>query len=319
MLFNFVKAQDPQFSQPYASALYLNPALTGDTKKNRLALTYRNQWTAIENGFTSYIVSFDRRIKKVNSGIGGYIMYDQAGPSGYRVTGLNFSYSYNARINSWSGLRGGVSAGYSFMNYNSNDLLFADQVIRNGAPTSVEEDIRDNTSYLDLSAGLLYYRKFVWVGFSSRHLNQPNISMIDQVDRLAIRYSIHGGVKLWNKRNVKKVETGSLSIATHYKFQADWDQLDLGVYYNFHPLVIGLWYRGIPLLKSYDQNFSNHESLILLVGLEYSNQLRVAYSYDFTISELSMKSGGSHELSLIYEWPNKSKSKYKRKIACPKF
>ena len=94
----FSYSQDPQFSQPFASPLYLNPALTGDTKKNRLALTYRKQWAAIEKGYTSYIASYDHFEERLNSGFGGYVLYDQSGTTGYRVTALSLNYSYDVNI-----------------------------------------------------------------------------------------------------------------------------------------------------------------------------------------------------------------------------
>lgn len=312
-----VNAQDPQFSQPYASPLYLNPAFTGDTKKNRLAFTYRNQWAAIDKGFTTYMVSFDHNEKKLNSGFGGYLLYDQSGANGFRVSGLNLSYSYDARIDRWSGIRGGLSLGYSFMGYDESKLLFADQIIRDGAPNSTEERLRDHTTYLDMGAGIVYYSKFVWAGFSIAHLNKPNISMIDQVQRLPMKYSFHAGVNVWNRRNQWGKEMSNVILVAHYKFQEEWDQLDIGAYYNLRPLVVGIWYRGIPL-KSYEQNYSNHESLIFLIGLEYKEQFRIGYSYDYTISKLGISSGGSHEISVIYEWPNHKNNRVRR-IACPKF
>ena len=311
-------AQDAQFSQPYAAPLYLNPAFTGDTKENRLSFSYRKQWAKIDNGFTSYIASFDHYKEKMNSGFGAYILYDQAGTSGYRVTGVNFSYSYDARINRWSGIKGGLSLGYSFVKFNENDLLFADQII-SGSNQSIESNLVNQKSYLDMGAGFLYYNKFVWLGVAVNHLNMPNISMMDQIERLPMKFSIHGGFKVWNKRNQWGKEMSSLNLLAHYKFQADWDQLDIGAYFNFLPVIVGVWYRGIPLLKSYSPNYSNHESLILLIGLEYKDRFRIGYSYDFTISELSMSSGGSHEITLIYEWPENSKNSRSRKIACPKF
>lgn len=311
--------QDPQFSQPYASPLYLNPALTGDTKLNRVSFTYRKQWAEINKGYTSYMASFDHYQKKINAGFGGYLLYDQSGMNGYRVNGIKLSYSYDARIDHWSGLKGGIAVGYSFMNYNQNDLLFADQIIRGGASSSIEENLADNSSYVDLAAGVLYYNKFIWAGFAMDHLSNPNISMTNQVDRLPIKYSIHTGINLWSKRGNWGKELSSVNLVLHYKFQGKWDQLDVGAYYNLNPLVIGLWYRGIPLLKSYDPSFKNHESIILLVGLDYKNKFRVGYSYDITISQLSISSGGSHEISLIYEWPGSSKKSRMRRIACPKF
>jgi type IX secretion system PorP/SprF family membrane protein len=311
--------QDPQFSQPYASALYLNPALTGDTKLNRVAMTFRNQWTAINNGYMTYMVSFDHYERKINAGFGGYILYDQSGSNGYRVTGLRLNYSYDARIDHWSGIKGGISVGYSLMNINQNDLLFADQIIRGGSVPSVETGLSDQTSYFDIGAGLLYYNKFVWAGVAVNHLSNPNISFNSQVDRLPLKFSVHTGISVWKKYGNWGKELSSINIAFNYKFQDKWDQMDIGAYYNYYPFVIGVWYRGIPLLKSYEPNYTNHESLILLVGLDYKNKFRVGYSYDFTISQLTMSSGGSHELTLVYEWPGNSKRTRKRRIACPKF
>jgi len=316
---NLLFAQDPQFSQPYANPIYLNPAFTGETFLNRASMTYRNQWSAIENGFSSYIATFDHNEKKIHSGFGGYLLYDQSGLNGYRITGLNLSYAYDAMFTRWSGLKLGASAGYSLLNYNSDDLLFADQIIRDGAATSVENNIRDHTSYLDLGAGVLYYNTFLWAGFSASHLNQPNISLTGQVERLPIKYSFLGGAVLYKKKGQWGKELSSLNLVVHYKFQAQWDQLDLGVYYNFQPLIFGVWYRGIPLLNSEYQNYGNNESIILLVGLDFKNKFRVAYSYDITISKLSMSSGGSSEISVVYEWPGNSKKARLRRIACPKF
>ena len=95
---------------------------------------------------------------------------------GYRVTALRLNYSYDVRIDHWSGIKGGISAGYSLMNINQNDLLFADQIIRGGSIPSVETGFSDQTSYFDIGAGLLYYNKFVWAGFAVNHLTNPNIS-----------------------------------------------------------------------------------------------------------------------------------------------
>ena len=55
-----LKAQDPNFSQFFASPLTLNPALTGKFDGSyRVAGNYRNQWPTINNAFTTYTASFD--------------------------------------------------------------------------------------------------------------------------------------------------------------------------------------------------------------------------------------------------------------------
>src|SRR4028118_1209504 len=53
-------AQDPHFSQFFASPLTLNPALTGKFDGNlRVAGNYRNQWPTINRAFTTSAVSVD--------------------------------------------------------------------------------------------------------------------------------------------------------------------------------------------------------------------------------------------------------------------
>ena len=58
-------AQDPNFSQFFASPLTLNPALTGKFDGvYRVAGNYRNQWPTINNAFRTYTASFDMGILK---------------------------------------------------------------------------------------------------------------------------------------------------------------------------------------------------------------------------------------------------------------
>ena len=62
------------------------------------------------------------------------------------------------------------------------------------------------------------------------------------------------------------------------------------------PLVVGAWYRGIPI-QNVNRLFKN-ESIIALVGLELNADLSFGYSYDFTVSRLAGATGGAHEFSL---------------------
>jgi hypothetical protein len=58
-------AQDPNFSQFFASPLTLNPALTGKFDGvYRFAANYRNQWPTISNAYTTMTASIDMGIMK---------------------------------------------------------------------------------------------------------------------------------------------------------------------------------------------------------------------------------------------------------------
>jgi hypothetical protein len=106
-----------------------------------------------------------------------------------------------------------------------------------------------------------------------------------------------------------------MTLASHYKAQGKWDQLDLGGYIEHNrQLSGGIWYRGLPVAKAYQQGYSNSEAVILMAGVLEDDQLRFTYSYDITISKLTMKSAGAHEISLIYEWPRRRRSTARHKV-----
>jgi hypothetical protein len=80
-----------------------------------------------------------------------------------------------------------------------------------------------------------------------------------------------------------------------------------------------MWYRGIPIQEEFE-GFNDKESIIFLVGLTADN-LNIGYSFDYTISELDIASGGAHEISISYRFPPDPRRPPKniRQIPCPKF
>ncbi len=316
-----VHAQDPQFSQWYAAPQYLNPALTGNTHQDRIALNYRLQWPGVQPGYETYMAAYDHRFSTVNAGIGGMVLRDKAGTSGLTSTTVGLSYSYEARINYRRAVRGGLRLGYTMRGVDPGGYLFADQVIRDNAAQTIEPNLMERVNYLDLAGGLMYYSESLWAGVSVNHLNRPNMSlMIGGHAPLERRMSVHAGYRfpIDGQRSLSKSET-RMTVATHYKMQGKWDQLDLGWYIDHQQFTAGLWYRGLPLVKAYKQGYGNNEAVILMAGYQTENQLRFVYSYDVTISKLTMRSAGAHEISLIYEWPRKAKNRKHRIVPCPKF
>ena len=315
-----VHGQDPQFSQFYAAAQYLNPALTGNTHQDRIALNYRLQWPGIQPGYETFMAAYDHRFSTVNAGIGGMVLRDKAGTSGLTFTTIGLSYSYEARISYRKAIRFGTRMAYTMRGVDPGGYLFADQVIRDNAPASVEANLIPQVGYLDFAAGSMYYTEQFWAGLSLNHINRPNQSLVLDGDaRLPMRASVHMGYKFpIDGRPIGKSDT-RMTLAGHYKAQGKWDQLDLGGYIEHGQLTGGLWYRGLPVAKAYKQGYSNSEAVILMAGLLVDEQFRFTYSYDITISKLTMNSGGAHEISLIYEWPKKAKNRRHKVVPCPKF
>jgi type IX secretion system PorP/SprF family membrane protein len=329
-----VTAQDPQFSQFYAAPLYLNPALAGSTNQARAGINYRNQWPAIDANFTTMSAYFDYFIEDYRSGIGAVITRDVEGLAGLQSISLSLQYSYELQISKSIGFKPGFQAAIFNRNVNFGKLTFGDQYDEFGniiRPQTAEQfKSSTNKTFVDLSAGGVFYTKSAWLGFSAFHLNQPNQSISDDAKSpLPTKFSVHGGFKFYMKPGVvgngvyARNAERSIAPAVQYRHQGKFDQLDLGLYFTAEPIVIGAWYRGVPFKNV--NGIVNNESIVLLIGfvkLGAKDAINVGYSYDITISKLGAGSGGAHEFSLVYTWPMRNPRKPPRDkliIPCPDF
>jgi type IX secretion system PorP/SprF family membrane protein len=334
LLHGAVTAQDPQFSQFYAAPLYLNPAFAGSTNQTRVGINYRNQWPSIDANFTTMSAYADHFMEDINSGVGLIINRDVEGLAGLQSINIGLQYSYEMFITEKLGFRPGAQVSVYTRDINYDKLTFGDEYdpINNTfiSGTTAEQFNTDfKKTFVDLSLGGLFFTKVAYLGVSVFHLNQPNQSVIDEDSPLPMKLSVHGGFKYFMKPGVvgsgiyAREAERSIGPAIQYRHQGQFDQMDVGVYYTAEPLVLGLWYRGVPFKNVND--FVNNESIVLLLGFTNIGQkqaLSIGYSFDYTISELTANSGGAHEFSLSYTWPTRNPRKppkSKMVIPCPDF
>lgn len=318
--FKTLGAQDVHLTQFFASPIYLNPAFTGNSKEHRAAMTYRNQWPGVSRAFQSQVFSYDYSLDRLNSGFGLLVNNDKAGTMGYRSTGAGLSYGYHLPVSKTVAVSGGVYAGYAFHDIDRNRLVFNDQLYRK-SETSFEALPMDRGGrYLDLAAGALVYSRSNWGGISFFHINKPNESFGGTDATLPLRYSVHGGRQIKIRDNNRRSNI-DVNLAFNYQGQDNFDQLDLGFYYSKSALLVGLWYRGLPGVKSYQKGYQNNDAVMALLGYEIEKErssFRIGYSYDFTMSRLATNSAGAHEISVIYEYARKKKRK-RLFVPCAKF
>jgi type IX secretion system PorP/SprF family membrane protein len=318
-------AQDPEFSQYYAAPLALNPAFTGTASDHRFIANHRNQWPNITNGFVTYALSYDYNLAHLNSGLGVMIMADKAGTANLKSTVINFQYAYKVHINDKWVLSSGLNFGLGYRSIDFNKLVFGDQLEFDenaGIPSDdpVFSNLQ-NTSYFDFGGGILAYSRKFWLGFSAWHLNNPNRSLIGENAQIPVKTSMHGGVRIPLYHGMfKKDRIAAIMPSFVYKHQGNFDQLDVGTYFLYEPVVVGLWYRGIPVLQNQADNVS-HDAVVVILGFQLP-KVELTYSYDLTVSELGPISGGAHEVALKFkvELANQTKSRKKQRyIPCPTF
>lgn len=319
-----LSAQDPQLSQNFANPLLLSPAFTGLQDQNKVYFTHRNQWPNQSANYQYFATGLEVSLGKINSGVGILVATDKQFSS-LQTNNLTLQYAYHANLNEKTLLSMGMQGSVVFRSLDYANLTYGDQLNRfivNGSLANTTDPLASqyvNTiHYGDLAAGLLLNHASYWVGASAHHINRPNQSLIRSSDQfIAPKYALMGGISL------PLAYGKSLKPAFYLKNQGTFSQLDWGTSLQLDPLVIGLWYRGLPLNKKSTESSSRRESLIGLVGIQ-NNRFSFGYSYDFTVSGLGVGSGGAHELSFSYtlNWDfgqRKSYQRYRQSFACPKF
>jgi type IX secretion system PorP/SprF family membrane protein len=312
-----VQGQSPQFSQFYAAPLYMAPSFAGATDGSRIVMNYRNQWPEIPGAFVTYAFSFDHYFHNYRSGLGMLLFRDQAGTGRLATTHGGLVYSYNFQANhNWT-IRPGMQFLYAQRTIDFHRNTFGDQISLDGTlPHTLTPNPIERIGYFDATSSVIAYSSNIWAGLAVDHLMRPNQSMTQQESRLPMKFSIFGGYRYYFGGSYSQQVRESISVTTMYRNQGHFNQLDVGAYWSRHPISLGLLYRGIPFFNNQVHGIFNNDALIMMGGISTQN-MRIAYSYDFTISRLITSTGGAHEISLIYHFNQGAPTKKQGTIPCP--
>lgn len=308
-----VYAQDYTYSQFYANPLYLNPALAGSETCPRIIMNYRNQWPSLPEAFVSYSASYDQYSEFLSGGLGLQVNYNKSGEAALSEFQLNGTYAYNFWISDMLEANLAVQAGLG------NRSLIKENLVTgfdpNGDPVTPDlGNYSDNTLYPDFATGfLLGYDEKYFLGGAVHHLSQPNISLkTGETYSLPMKFTVHAGANLALSNGGFRRSRGpepEISPNVMYQRQGNYQQLNIGSYFSYAPFVAGIWYRHA---------FTNPDAVIVSLGLQRDN-LRLGYSFDYTISSLSIAGGGAHEISVSWVFECDKKRRRSSAIKCPSF
>ncbi|MBL7805343.1 MAG: PorP/SprF family type IX secretion system membrane protein [Saprospiraceae bacterium] len=330
-------AQDPRFSQYYASPWNLNPAMTGVfSGKWRVTANYRDQWGSIlgDTPFRTYSAAADLRVNVGGGddyaafGIGA--MHDEAGVARYAQNKAHLGGGFikqlsGGRYQAEHYLSAGAQLGFGQNSVDWSRLWFTRQFdnvneIPDGNLSNGEPSMNANSGvYLDFNAGLLWYvlfgeGGFFYAGGAMHHLNSPNIALTDNGNEtLYSRWSGHVGGQLPVTENFSLLP-GALVMKQGPAFETDFG-LNLRYSnndYNELALRAGAWARlGNRLDKGIQAD------AVTIVGMLELERWMLGLSYDITVSSLAgaNNSRGAFEVSLTYFHPE-----YRRgRVECPRF
>jgi type IX secretion system PorP/SprF family membrane protein len=314
------KAQDPHFSQYFASPLTINPANTGFFDGDaRIALNERQQWFNMGYSHNTTSLSADVKLLKQRLpiydvfalGLSG--MFEQSLNGALQSSYISISGSYHKSLaeegRQTLGLGIQINGTNKIIDYSK--LSFASQFNGTIFDRNVSVDVpysNNSASYLDVNAGLLYafHSEYVnlYTGTSLYHISKPVESLFGTNDVIPMRKTIHGG------GDITVSPISSILFSGFYMNQGGINDYMYGGAYGLKTtannesfnIYLGLWYRQnsfvIPYLGGEYKGFN--------LGINYNTQ-SADQQYVYTPNTI--------EVSLIY----KIKRNYGATELCPRF
>jgi type IX secretion system PorP/SprF family membrane protein len=192
---------------------------------------------------------------------------------------------------------GALQAGFRQNSLDWSGLVFADNLDpytgHHGITTEIRPD-DTNFHFFDFSTGIMLYSEKMFAGVAVHHLAEPSQNWYygpETGSLLHRKYTLHFGTRIpvfvqghWRK-------AFDISPQLILIQQGSFRQFNYGMLANYRGLTAGTWLR---------QDFAFHyDALIFLVGY-MKKRWHFTYSYDFTVSGLGARTGGTSEISLSF-------------------
>ena len=303
--------QQAQYSQYMLNEYLINPAVSGVEDFIDVKMGYRSQWVGISDHPNTFYFSAHGDVGKTHAprthkgdyhnwhGLGVLVSSDQTGPTKQNSGYLN--YAYNIKLTDGSGfnrfhkdgirLSVGTFVGLNQYSIDRSKLTFDDE--NDDALTNV--GISTKTLPDASIGGMLYFQDKYFIGFSAFQLFGNKIAFqglgstvnsdITEESKLFRHYYLSMAYK-------KKIEEGFYIIPSALlKFVHPAPlSVDLNLWLDYKDQ----FYGGI--------SYRAGDAIAVMAGVLIHKQIEMYYSYDLTVSDLSVHSNGAHEVTVGYRF-----------------
>jgi type IX secretion system PorP/SprF family membrane protein len=301
--------QNIQFTQYMFNSLSVNPAYAGYKEEWFAQMALRNQWVGLDGAPKTGSVSIDGILnpEKKTMGLGLQITADKLGPQTSTSAYLNYAYRLQLDAEDTKRLSFGLGVGMS--NYSlDGSILKAVNNSDTQIPTS-----QFSNFIPDARVGVYYNTAKYYLGVAVTDLFSGDRSN-DFFDLNSVTYQ-----NIKRKRNMY-IMMGMLSTLTEeiklrpsILIKEDFrgpTALDLNtmVILKDRFWLGASYHTGINLkgnTYSQGQNITSVNSVSFVTQFYVTEQLRVGYSYDYTLSGLKEAESGSHEITVGLTLPSK--------------
>lgn len=299
--------QMQQLSQYLLNPYVINPAAAGLTDFVDLNLSFRQQWVGFENSPQTFYLSGNSVVGKIsaaprysaslrtsrtampkNTGIrtgkmrhavGGNLMVDNYGA--FRRNMANGSYAIHLPVSKGLNVAVGIGIGISNMLFDQNKVTMLDPNDNTYAQFLGSTTKRN---LFDLYTGIYVYTENLQVGYSGAQLMQNEVYFGDPTgSALKMHHFFMGGYrfdlndKLSLTPNFLVKYMNPAPVAMDVNCKVDYNNVMFG----------GISYR-------------HKDALVGMIGLLYNN-IKIGYSYDYTLSNLRKHNSGGHEIVVGYK------------------
>lgn len=284
IIVNFVAyaQQDPQYSQNMFNHMTVNPGFAGNSGAINASLLNRIQWVSFPGAPVTTAFNVDATVGLIGreDGIGLTIVNDEIGYQQQVSVGLNYAY----RLDLGTGKLGiGLFAGMlsktlnpewttveGWENVESTDGLIPSQEVSGMVG--------------DIGFGLFYSHRKYYLGLSATHLTQPSFEYEESGKYSMVRhFYFTGGYNIQLSDPLFEVQPSIFFKTDAASYQVD---------FNVNLLYNKRYWGGL--------SYRINDAIVILLGTELRNGIRLGYAYDLTTSALARYSSGSHELVIGY-------------------
>jgi len=270
--------------------LGVNPAYAGSREATSFNLFQRKQWVGLEGAPQTTSVSLDQAILNKKAGWGIQLYDDKLGVE--KADGINLMTATRIRVSENGILSGGLSLG--LMNYRI-DLI---NVTNRYTPSDPAFYSNFNKWTPSIGIGLYYNTDNFYAGVSIPNILKSRLSAFDVIksglQKVNSRHIfLTTGLVIPINENIKLKPSTMIKMVEGAPIEAD---LNTNIW--FHDLIsVGVSYR-------------TGDAVISMAEIQATENLRIGYAYDITISPLKYYNNGSHEFMIRYEIGN-TKTKVK--------
>jgi type IX secretion system PorP/SprF family membrane protein len=285
--------QDALFSQYMFNKLVINPAYTGTRDALSIALVGRQQWVGMDGAPKTVTFTIHSPLRNEKLGLGLYGYTDVLGP--LQTSGAVGAFSYKFKWGPGQ-LSFGLQFGFKYMSVDWSKITMLQE---NDVALTGESG---KNFVVNANIGLYYYTENYYVGVSTKNLFEQDIGTQELYDE-EISYRLLR--QLYGMAGIAITLNDDLvlqpSILAKYVQKSPF-QMD----FNANLMIREVFTIGF--------SYRTEKTLVFLVEVLVKNRLRIGYSYDTFLSELSQYNKGSHELLIGFDIPV-----FKRKLDTPRY